>query len=204
MFKSWSLHINQRGNSPHLCRGHSLCAWASPSSAPSDCAHLRCQLWFQEGGHRSEPGVKEFNKTTQPTSKTSSVESQSSRAVIQPGFLTYRVVNCWVPTCLGESLFLNGRTENPGLGRTGSCLCQLKVSHSVRTVGPQPSSKRTKHASIQDQIRTLWLNNGNIFFQQESGKDTQTGLCLKRGWTLLHPTLCGCPSSTSSRPTVCA
>lgn len=42
------------------------------------------------------------------------------------------------------------------------------------------------------------------FSQQESGKDTQTGLCLKRGWTLLHSTLCGCPSSTSSRPTVCA
>lgn len=39
------------------------------------------------------------------------VEPQSSKAVIQPGFLTYYVNNSltWVHTCLSENSFLLGR-----------------------------------------------------------------------------------------------
>lgn len=41
------------------------------------------------------------------------VETQSSRAIIHPGFMTYRPDHIWVPTGLGENWFLPGRTENP-------------------------------------------------------------------------------------------
>lgn len=41
-------------NMDHLCTERSPCECAFPSSARSDCAHLRCRLSFLEGGRRSE------------------------------------------------------------------------------------------------------------------------------------------------------
>lgn len=55
-----------------------------------------------------------------------------------------------------------------------------------------------------NQQHTLSVYCNVCSYEKPTGKDTQTGLCLKRGWTLLHSTLWGWPSSTSSRPTDCA